>query len=88
VRRNANVAGMYEFSLPTKANKVPTGSHWIHEIKHDGYRMLVVRDQDRVRLVSRGGVDFWAKYFPLVVAAALSPPRSIGTGRFLLICDD
>jgi hypothetical protein len=28
---------MYEFSLPTKAEKVPTGSDWIHEIKRDGY---------------------------------------------------
>jgi ATP-dependent DNA ligase len=41
---------VYPFSLPTKADKVPTGSDWIHEIKHDGYRMLVVREQDRVRL--------------------------------------
>jgi ATP-dependent DNA ligase len=23
---------------------------WIHEIKHDGYRMIVRRDRDRVRL--------------------------------------
>jgi hypothetical protein len=26
---------MYAFSLPTKADKVPTGSGWIHEIKFD-----------------------------------------------------
>jgi len=61
----------YEFSLPTKADKVPAGDDWIHEIKHDGYRMLVVRDQDRVRLISRGGYD-WADRFPLIVAAALN----------------
>jgi bifunctional non-homologous end joining protein LigD len=30
---------LYAFSLPTKADKVPTGDDWIHEIKHDGYRM-------------------------------------------------
>jgi ATP-dependent DNA ligase len=29
---------MYAFSLPTKADKVPIGSDWIHEIKYDGYR--------------------------------------------------
>jgi bifunctional non-homologous end joining protein LigD len=45
----------YEFSLPTKSDKVPAGSDWIHEIKYDGYRMVVIRDQDRVRLISRGG---------------------------------
>jgi bifunctional non-homologous end joining protein LigD len=61
---------MYAFSLPIKADKVPAGSDWIHEIKYDGYRMLVIREQDRVRLISRGGHD-WARRFPLIVAAAL-----------------
>jgi bifunctional non-homologous end joining protein LigD len=60
----------YQFSLPTKSDKVPAGSNWIHEVKHDGYRMLVIREQDRVRLISRGGQD-WAKDFPLIVAGAL-----------------
>jgi bifunctional non-homologous end joining protein LigD len=60
----------YAFSLPTKADKVPAGSDWIHEIKYDGYRMMVVREQDRVRLISRGGHD-WARHFPLIVAGAL-----------------
>jgi ATP-dependent DNA ligase len=48
---------MYAFSLPTKADKVPAGSEWLHEIKHDGYRMMLIREQDRVRLISRGGYD-------------------------------
>jgi bifunctional non-homologous end joining protein LigD len=61
---------MYAFSLPTKADKVPAGSDWIHEIKYDGYRMMVVREQDRVRLISRGGHD-WVRHFRLIVAAAL-----------------
>jgi bifunctional non-homologous end joining protein LigD len=60
--RKANVAGMYEFSLPTKADEVPTGPQWLHEIKYDGYRMLVIRDQDRVRLISTGGSN-WAQDF-------------------------
>jgi bifunctional non-homologous end joining protein LigD len=36
---------LYEFTLPSKSNKVPAGQEWIHEIKYDGYRMLVVRDR-------------------------------------------
>jgi bifunctional non-homologous end joining protein LigD len=59
-----------EFSLPTKALDVPAGSDWLHEIKYDGYRMMLIRDQDGVRLISRGGYD-WARRFPLIVAAAL-----------------
>jgi bifunctional non-homologous end joining protein LigD len=65
---------LYAFSLPTKSDKVPTGSDWIHEIKYDGYRMLVVRERDRVRLISRGGRD-WADRFSLIVAGALKLPE-------------
>jgi bifunctional non-homologous end joining protein LigD len=65
---------LYEFSLPTKADKVPTGADWLHEIKYDGYHMMVIRDQDRVRLISRRGYD-WVWRFPLIVAAALKVRR-------------
>jgi bifunctional non-homologous end joining protein LigD len=36
--------------------------------------MLVVREKERVRLISRGGHD-WADRFPLVVSAALKLPE-------------
>jgi bifunctional non-homologous end joining protein LigD len=65
---------LYAFLLPTKADKVPAGPDWVHEIKYDGYRMMVIRDQDRVRLISRGGND-WTKHFPLIVEAALKLRR-------------
>jgi ATP-dependent DNA ligase len=63
---------LYTFSLPTKAAKVPAGPDWLHEVKYDGYRMMLIREQDRVRLISRGGHD-WARRFPLIVTAALKP---------------
>jgi len=60
----------FEFALPVKAAKVPSGPDWLHEIKHDGYRMMVIREQKVVRLQSKGGFD-WSKRFPLMVEAAL-----------------
>jgi ATP-dependent DNA ligase len=30
-----------------KASKVPTGPDWLHEVKCDDYRMIVIRKQDR-----------------------------------------
>jgi bifunctional non-homologous end joining protein LigD len=71
-----NVTGtmLYAFSLPAKADKVPVGPDWMHEIKYDGYRMMVIREQDRVRPISRGGND-WARQFPLIVASALKLRR-------------
>ena len=30
--------------LPSAADRPPSGSNWIHEIKHDGYRLMARRD--------------------------------------------
>ena len=54
--------------LPTFAPFPPSGPDWLHEIKHDGYRMFAIRDGERVRLISRSGVD-WTCAFPMIVAA-------------------
>jgi ATP-dependent DNA ligase len=34
----------FEPCLPKRGTKVPAGPDWPHEIKHDGYRLIVVRD--------------------------------------------
>ena len=49
---------------------MPAGPDWIHEIKHDGYRLTVHRDGKRVRLFTRNGYD-WTDRYPLIVEAAL-----------------
>ena len=41
--------------LPSPADKPPSGSNWIHEIKHDGYRLMVRRDPVGIRLLTRNG---------------------------------
>ena len=33
--------------LPSKAEQPPSGPLWVHEIKHDGYRLMVRRDGSR-----------------------------------------
>ena len=50
----------FDFCLPTNATKVPAGPERLHEIKHDGFRIRVERDGDRMRLITRGGYD-WTK---------------------------
>jgi ATP-dependent DNA ligase len=57
--------------LPSPAAKPPAGAGWLHEIKHDGFRMLVRRDAAGVRLFTRNGHD-WTGRFPLIARAALS----------------
>jgi hypothetical protein len=46
----------------------PAGSDWLHEIKHDGFRLLARRGAERVRLFTRNGHD-WTERFPLIVEA-------------------
>ena len=43
----------YEPCLPTVAKTVPTGADWLHELKHGGFRLIVQRNGDRVRLFIR-----------------------------------
>lgn len=55
--------------LPTLVDKPPDGDGWIHEVKFDGYRSQIVRDEDGVRIFTRRGLDWTAKYRDLVKAA-------------------
>ena len=63
-------SGFIEPCLPSKAARPPSGPLWVHEIKHDGYRLMVRRDGARVRCFTRNGHD-WADRFPAIVDAAL-----------------
>jgi bifunctional non-homologous end joining protein LigD len=45
----------YQPCIPTRGTKVPSGPDWLHEIKHDGYRLIVQREGKRVRLLTRRG---------------------------------
>jgi bifunctional non-homologous end joining protein LigD len=65
----------FEFCLPTLAKAVPTGKEWFHEIKFDGYRLRLEREESRVRLITKGGYD-WTKRYPLIVEAALRNRQS------------
>jgi ATP-dependent DNA ligase len=49
--------GFIPSCLPTKAPQPPSGDAWLHEIKHDGFRLIARKDGDRVRLYSRPGND-------------------------------
>jgi ATP-dependent DNA ligase len=73
------VGPVFQLSLPTNGITVPAGPEWLHEVKYDGYRMLLIRERDRVRLITRGGND-WTKRFPWIVEAA----RKIRTSQFVI----
>jgi ATP-dependent DNA ligase len=81
-------SGFVEPCRPSKAVRPPSGPLWIHEIKHDGFRLMVRREGSRVRCFTRGGHD-WADRFPAIVEAA----SRLRTQSFLIdgeavICGD
>src|SRR3954471_20677278 len=67
-RLAADRASFIEPCLPSPADKPPTGSNWIHEIKHDGFRLMARRDPVGIRLITGTGND-WTNRYPLVVQA-------------------
>ena len=80
--------GFIKPALPCPADHPPTGGNWIHEIKHDGYRLMVRRDDAGVRLLTRNGHD-WSERFPLILeAAGLLRARSCLIDGEAVACDD
>jgi ATP-dependent DNA ligase len=51
-----------------KTTTLPSGSQWLHEIRHDGFRIIARKIDGRVRLYSRPGHDL-TRRFPLIVEA-------------------
>src|SRR5436309_365493 len=69
-------AGFIAPCLPSSGPKPPSGEPWLHEIKHDGFRVIARKSGSRVRLYSRPGNDL-TKRFPLIAdAVARLRPRS------------
>ncbi|HEV2303426.1 MAG TPA: DNA ligase D [Stellaceae bacterium] len=62
--------------LATLAEEAPAGEEWLHEIKYDGYRLLARLDGGKVRLLTRGGLDWTVKFPELRRALAVLPVES------------
>jgi bifunctional non-homologous end joining protein LigD len=74
--------------LPTKAKEPPSGGLWLHEIKHDGFRVIARKDGDRVRLYSRNGRDLTHRFALIVEAVAALRSRSAIIDGEAICCDD
>src|SRR5215203_5155680 len=86
-RERRRPAGFILPCQPTLSDTVPSGPLWLHEIKHDGYRILARKDGDRVQLSSRNGRD-WSREFTAIAEAMRSLPDCVIDGEACAHCEE
>jgi bifunctional non-homologous end joining protein LigD len=80
--------GFVEPCLPSPAKAPPSGPGWIHEIKHDGFRILARKDATGVRLITRAGNDFSSRFPFIAMAVSKLPVRSCLIDGEAIVCDE
>src|SRR5580704_14320471 len=78
----------FEPCLPRPASEPPTGPGWIHEVKHDGFRILAHRRGRNVWLFSRNGHNFADRFPRIAEAIEALPVRSCVVDGEAIVCDD
>ena len=61
-------------ALATLRPKAPAGAGWVHEIKFDGYRLQAQIRGGKVRLLTRSGQDWTARFGAAVIDALAALP--------------
>jgi bifunctional non-homologous end joining protein LigD len=80
--------GIIEPCLPSPAKAPPSGPGWLHEIKHDGFRILARRDSAGVRLITRNANDFTDRFPFIATAVAELPVKSCLIDGEAIVCDE
>jgi len=80
--------GIIEPCLPSPAKAPPSGPGWIHEIKHDGFRILARKDAAGVRLITRAGNDFSSRFLFITMAVSKLPVSSCLIDGEANVCDE
>ncbi len=86
-RRGAAEPDLFADRMPSRIepclallqSKAPEGPDWAYEVKWDGYRLAVHRDDRGIKVITRGGFD-WTERFPTIAAAA----AKLDAGSFIL----
>jgi len=74
--------------LATLVDEVPAGTSWIHEIKYDGYRLLLSVGEGVATAWTRNGLDWSDKFKALVKAAARLPAGCLMDGEVVALDDE
>src|SRR5215469_17237420 len=80
--------GIIEPCLPSPAKAPPSGPGWLHEIKHDGFRILGRHSAAGIRLITRAGNDFSSRFPFIAMAVGKLPVRSSLIDGEAIVCDE
>jgi bifunctional non-homologous end joining protein LigD len=75
--RKGRMPDNFQPQLASLSDRAPEGDEWLHEIKYDGYRLLVHIDGGSVKLITRGGLD-WTGKFPALAHSLGELPLDTG----------
>ncbi|MFU0504088.1 ATP-dependent DNA ligase [Pseudaminobacter sp. NGMCC 1.201702] len=74
--------------IPAPSDDVPVGDDWIHEVKYDGYRAQIVKDEAGVRVFTRNGYDWSSKFWPIALEARTLPCTSAIIDGEMIVTDE
>jgi bifunctional non-homologous end joining protein LigD len=86
--RSHRSVGFIRPCLPSPAQRPPCGPDWLHEIKHDGFRIMARRDGTGVRLYTRNGYNFADRFPRIVEAVSNLPVRSCFIDGEAIVIDE
>ncbi len=75
-------AGFMEPRIPTRAAKPPSGADRVHEIRRDGYRLIIHRGGDSVRLFTLTTRD-WTDRYSAIARRVIRPVCARGCSRLM-----
>jgi bifunctional non-homologous end joining protein LigD len=86
--KRAGPPGFRPVQLATLVDAVPAGDDWIHEVKYDGYRILLSVGGGTAHAYTRSGLDWSDKFGPIVAAASKIKARSALIDGEAVVLDD
>src|SRR5262245_61590047 len=86
-RRHTMRPSYFDPCLPVLGRTLPKGPDWVHQPKMDGYRCLVAKIGQRVRLYSKNGTE-WSDQLPGLVEVFAALQTDFIVDGELCVCDD
>ena len=74
--------------LATLVDQPPAGDDWIHEIKLDGYRTAARIEAGKVRMLTRSGLDWSARFQPIAALAVIKIRAAYLDGEIAVMGED